>query len=263
MKKTIPLMLIVIGLLILITIIMMSCSSGDKGTEPSNSPPQISSIKIEMGGAQLSDSITNTIPAGQKLKLSVTASDPDQDALSCTWNSDYGSFDRNDSTHVEWTAPESSVLSKISVRISDGKASVSDTIKFDVQYSSSLQDGTVSPGSGSIGDLFTFEVVFTDVTDNNPKTSNVVIDGETFSMTKSSGNISSGAKYQYQANLSAGQHTYYFMFKDNRDTTITFPANAYKTGPIVSSDPEISIDENVSVIDELDSVSFSSCTAPH
>jgi len=135
------------------------------------------------------------------------------------------------------------------------------TWTFIVNASSSLSGGKVSPGGGTITDMYTYTVIFTDPLNNAPHTSQVVVDGNPYTMTKISGAFTSGATYRYQTTLAEGSHTYRFQFQDSRDSLLHFPAQSYETGPIVTNTTTIVYDSSTVLVDEQDSLSLASVSA--
>ncbi|MCD6382976.1 MAG: carboxypeptidase regulatory-like domain-containing protein, partial [Thermoplasmata archaeon] len=60
------------------------------------------------------------------------------------------------------------------------------------------------------GRKYTFEVTYRDTQGREPQKIVVVVDGEEYTLTRSSGNISEGATYTTEIELKEGKHTYYF-----------------------------------------------------
>ena len=63
------------------------------------------------------------VPRGGAVRLTVTASDPDGDALACKWNAPNGHFvGRTDSTVAYWIAPDEAGHTTISTTVVDGRS---------------------------------------------------------------------------------------------------------------------------------------------
>ncbi len=96
-----------------------------------------------------------------------------------------------------------------------------------------LTSGAVSPTSGTVDDLFTYTVVYTDADNDAPAYVRVDIDGTTHSMSASNTgdtDHSNGKAYEYSTTLDAGSHTYRFRASDGTDSVST----PLSTGPDVS-----------------------------
>ena len=77
-----------------------------------------------------------------------------------------------------------------------------------------LKDATVAPRVGSIEDPFVFSVTYLDEDSREPSAqANLVLDGETYPMTLSSGDFYAGAVYEKQFELEEGEHNFYFVFQ--------------------------------------------------
>ncbi len=63
--------------------------------------------------------------------LSVSASDPDGDAIDYFWTASAGSFDVDTLPTATWTAPDEAMQSFVTVEVSDGSKSATATIEFD------------------------------------------------------------------------------------------------------------------------------------
>lgn len=118
-----------IGILIItiIAMIVYSCKKEDE----SNSPPTIQSIT-----SIPNTSSSNRLPAGDQVTISVTATDPDQDNLSYSWEADGGSFiGETDKSSVTWESPiiSSDETFKVSVIVSDGEATSTKDISIYVE----------------------------------------------------------------------------------------------------------------------------------
>ncbi|MEA2030715.1 MAG: hypothetical protein U9N55_03855, partial [candidate division Zixibacteria bacterium] len=224
-----------------------------------NSAPQIDSTTIYIDGNQVSSTSIPTVIVETPVQLSVFASDQDAgDDLSFSWNSSAGSFNQTNSASVVWSCESAISSAQVFVTVSDGQDSANDTLEFIVLGKPFLTGGSVTPGSGLIGEEYAYSVVFTNPIDSAPKVAEVVIDGNTYAMTANSSDYESGATYEYQSNLADGSHNYRFKFIDHRDSVLYFPTDGYKTGPIVTIDTNIVYDSSVVLVDEQDSLNLES-----
>ena len=234
---------------------LAGCGGGDDNpVEPEvNNPPTIASIEVKLGSTVLDPSDYESIPVGQMLSITCTASDPDNDQLTMTWSASLGSFNRTDSSCVEWTAPGTAGTALLTLVVSDGVLSDEDTTEFVVVQSATLSDGMVSPRNGVAGTTFNYQVIYTDPSNQGPNSAEVVIDGQAYTMVTFTGDPIGGATFSFPKSLGSGMHEYYFRFIDSRDSTIVFPSQAYSIGPIVS-DPGTLLGEDLVLIDELSNV---------
>ncbi len=75
-----------------------------------------------------------------------------------------------------------------------------------------LTNPSVYPLTGNSSTMFTFNITYTDVDNDQPTNMSIVIDGSwSYKMTFSIGSATTGMKYTYQTTLSTGSHTYFFM----------------------------------------------------
>jgi phospholipase C len=96
-----------------------------------------------------------------------------------------------------------------------------------------LTQGSVSPASGPPGD-FTFTVTCTNVSGYGPTSALVYVDGEPYTMTLGSSGAGEGAIYAATVPLSAGDHSYCFVFATT-GTSYALPLLAKPfRGPAVS-----------------------------
>jgi len=99
-----------------------------------------------------------------------------------------------------------------------------------------LDYANVDPNSGTTSTQFTYEIRYTDVDNDAPITHKVYIDGIGFTMTKTSGDYTNGAWYEYTTTLSEGTHNYYFIFNDGEHADVRNPSSGSYSGPTVGSD---------------------------
>jgi hypothetical protein len=92
----------------------------------------------------------------------------------------------------------------------------------------------VTPSSGDTSTTFNYYVTYTDSDGDAPTTKYVYVDGSTHTMTKISGDYTSGATFKYSTTLSAGSHNYYFYFNDGHGHTKRLPTSGTYSGPSVS-----------------------------
>ncbi len=95
-----------------------------------------------------------------------------------------------------------------------------------------LFNGTVTPQSGNASTVFTYQVYYKDLDNNIPVIKSVFIDNKGYIMSYVSGNISTGALYQYTTQLRGGNHNYYFYFSDGV-ASARLPVNGSYNGPTV------------------------------
>jgi hypothetical protein len=95
-----------------------------------------------------------------------------------------------------------------------------------------LENGRVSPSSGTVETAFTFEVVYGDADGDSPSFVRINISGTVYSMSRVSGTYAEGALYRLSTTLPKGYHTYYFEASDGKDTT-RLPSTLYYFGPEV------------------------------
>jgi hypothetical protein len=213
-------------------------------------------MQIELEGSSLDPSLINTVASGQIVILTVVAEDPDGDPLSCSWEAQGGNLDHDDSFTVQWQAPDSADTFSLTARVTDGKATAVESAHFNVVLVAMLSAGSVTPGSGHTEDTYTYQVTFRDPFGAHPRQAEVMIDGSATSMSHVSGTPEDGALYRYQTALASGSHQYVFRFRDDRDSTLTYPLRGYALGPIVSDDPDVYISSNTAIIDQIPDLSF-------
>ncbi|UCD64109.1 MAG: hypothetical protein JSW34_01365 [Candidatus Zixiibacteriota bacterium] len=250
--------LITAAICLSVAALILSCGKDDNPVAPNN-PPVISGIEVKQGSYVLPPELYSRIPAGQPLTLTCTATDADNDPLTSTWSANVGSFNIDDSSCVEWMAPDTSATVSIVVVVSDGRASAEDTLALVTVHTAFLNAGKVTPGSGNDGETFTYEVTFRDPTGNQPAKAEVFVNGEAHAMTHVSGEPLTGSLYRYETALGNGQHQYYFRFEDYRDSVLSEPAGSYAIGPAVT-ETGVLLGEGVIVIDELEGVSLIGAT---
>ncbi|UCH89265.1 MAG: winged helix-turn-helix transcriptional regulator, partial [Thermoplasmata archaeon] len=99
-----------------------------------------------------------------------------------------------------------------------------------------LANGSVSPAGGNTSVLFTYSIIYKDAEQDIPIEKNVYIDGYPFTMILStSSSPLSGWEYKYSTYLGAGNHNYYFVFNDSRNT-VRHPDSGVLLGPDVKAD---------------------------
>ena len=77
-----------------------------------NQPPTITSLTAD----------PEWVPSGRKLTVTVVASDPENDPLTCTWSKNRGTLSSTTSCNsVTWTAPSGSGHAAITVSVTDNK----------------------------------------------------------------------------------------------------------------------------------------------
>jgi hypothetical protein len=96
-----------------------------------------------------------------------------------------------------------------------------------------LQDGRVSPASGSTSTRFTFSAVYSGP--NMPTYADVVVDGVAHPLSYVSGNRVSGATYSAHLSLPAGTHTFAFTVGDGVSAWSNPVTPGFYTGPKVTA----------------------------
>ena len=122
-----------------------------------------------------------------------------------------------------------------------------------------LTQSVVNPTSGNSSTSFTFQTTYLDTSNEAPTQAFLYLDKKkSYPMTYVSGSYDTGAIYQVTlTNLSAGNHTFYFVFSDNESTwadplypsTYSGPdvgpnAHAIPHGTIVAPNPGDSLSED-------------------
>ena len=100
----------------------------------------------------------------------------------------------------------------------------------------------VNPSSGAAATMFTYKVIYTDISNIAPASIRVCIDGVCNVMSKDTGaaaalhdgSYTNGEQYAYVTTLAAGTHSYYFV-ASRGTTTVTLPASGALSGPSVST----------------------------
>jgi predicted transcriptional regulator len=102
-----------------------------------------------------------------------------------------------------------------------------------------LFNGTVMPASGNTSTQFTYRIHYKDTEGDKPTVKRVYIDNVPFTMYLTNyANFKTGAIYEYKTYLSAGNHTYYFMFNDSTHT-VRLPDSGVLYGPSVIQKPDV------------------------
>lgn len=81
-----------------------------------------------------------------------------------------------------------------------------------------VSKSSVSPTSGNSTTVFTFNTTYTDVDGNAPSSTLLYVDNTAYTMNYVSGSYSTGAVYQKQMTLSAGMHSFFFVFADTQSS---------------------------------------------
>lgn len=96
---------------------------GNDGTEPDNRAPVIQTVTAN----------PESVGRSESAALQCTASDPDNDILVYNWSSEHGAFPNGSSgSLVFWRAPGDTGTYPVSVRVSDGSLSDTETINVNV-----------------------------------------------------------------------------------------------------------------------------------
>lgn len=98
-----------------------------------------------------------------------------------------------------------------------------------------LENGTVSPDTGSETTTFTFSVRYIDDDGDIPSVQSLYIDGVYYAMTLGSGQTASNGVYTYQTVLAEGSHTYSFAFADGKGGSVRLPREGSYTGPLITT----------------------------
>jgi phospholipase C len=81
-----------------------------------------------------------------------------------------------------------------------------------------LSHSSISPSSGTSSTVFTFQTTYTNVNGNAPTQAALYLDGTLINMSHLSGSYNTGAVFQAQTTLSAGKHSYFFVFSDAKSS---------------------------------------------
>jgi len=96
-----------------------------------------------------------------------------------------------------------------------------------------LSDGTVEPGSGTPDTLFRYSVRYNDSNGDAPIVRKVYIDGVSSDMTATGSDYRNGTDFSFETKLSAGAHSYRFMFSDLTGSVL-LPESGACDGPAVA-----------------------------
>ncbi len=110
-----------------------------------------------------------------------------------------------------------------------------------------LTAGSVDPGTGTLGDEFTYEVTYTNPSGRWPRRCDVVVNGSRHTMTNRSegGTPHNGLLYRYSTSrLDVGQDSYHFEFATSR-SQFRYPESGELEGPTITK-PSFLFDGTVS-----------------
>jgi hypothetical protein len=116
-----------------------------------------------------------------------------------------------------------------------------------------LENGYVTPSSGTTSTIFKYYVTYKDPDGDAPTVGYVYIDNSPYIMTKVTGDYVSGATFIYSTCLPIGSHSYYFLFDDGHGHTVTLPTSGTYPGPNVSPlpAPDLDIVEPLQFLDDI------------
>jgi phospholipase C len=98
-----------------------------------------------------------------------------------------------------------------------------------------LKNSLVSPASGNSSTVFTFQTTYTETANQAPTQAMLYVDDTGYPMTYMSGSYNSGALFQASTTLSAGNHTYSFVFTDANSRWADPIAPSVYAGPNVGT----------------------------
>ncbi|HZS77019.1 MAG TPA: alkaline phosphatase family protein [Ktedonobacteraceae bacterium] len=98
-----------------------------------------------------------------------------------------------------------------------------------------LTGSGVSPTSGNSTTVFTFKTTYTDTSGLAPTQATLYVDSTAYPMKLVSGSYSTGALFQVQTTLPAGNHTFYFTFSDGQTSWADPFAPSTYAGPNVGA----------------------------
>lgn len=93
--------------------------------------------------------------------------------------------------------------------------------------------GSVSPSQGELDETFTFSVMLKDADGDDPGIVSVLVDGEEHSMSKVSGSMIHGSRYEWPGQLEMGEHQFHF-----ETSSLRSPEVGEMTGPEVTTSEE-------------------------
>jgi phospholipase C len=101
-----------------------------------------------------------------------------------------------------------------------------------------LSHSSVSPTSGSGSTVFTFQTTYTNTSNVAPTQALLYVDNKSYSMSHISGTYTAGALYQVKTSLPSGNHTFFFVFKNNQTSWADPFAPAVYQGPNVGANAQ-------------------------
>lgn len=81
-----------------------------------------------------------------------------------------------------------------------------------------LSNSSISPSSGTSSTVFTFQTTYSNVNGNAPTQATLYLNKTPIAMSYVSGSYSTGAVYQVHTTLSAGSHSYFFVFSGTQSS---------------------------------------------
>jgi hypothetical protein len=130
------------GLSMLALLAIVGCGGDDSPAPEQNHAPVVNSVTVS----------PNSVAAGGMATVTVSASDPDGDALTYTYSVTQGGIVPNGAT-ATWTAPSASGAHSVTVTVSDGDLTAQGSGVLTVQASQTGIRGTISAPPGPAVDL--------------------------------------------------------------------------------------------------------------
>lgn len=84
-----------------------------------------------------------------------------------------------------------------------------------------LLNPVVQPPAGMPQTTFVFQVIYKDSDGDEPVSSEVIIDNQSFQLNAGQGTLTEGRMYYLQTNLPSGVHSFYFSFDDGHGNIVT------------------------------------------